>query len=163
MSGCIFAAEASIDNQKKNLLNNDTSSTCAHNIVNPGLLSAEICWRVWGTRSNFHSFRVWTALLHGTGHSSSERQPNFAPLNRGHHLCSAGRQSRWTLAHIVVGTVLQQLTRFTIRSTFCIMWSEHGMGIGNCTHTHTFCRRDYNAESSAWSQLGSAVSSVLCT
>jgi len=63
--------------------------------------------------------------------SCSERQPNFAPLNRGHHLCSAGRQSRWTLAHIVVGTVLQQLTRFQIRSTFCIMWSEHGMGIGN--------------------------------
>jgi len=67
------------------------------------------------------------------------------------------------LSNAVFGTDSQQLTRFTIRSTFCIMWSEHGMGIGNCTHTHTFCRRDYNAESSAWSQLGSAVSSVLCT
>jgi len=32
--------------------------------------------------------------------SSSERQPDFAAMNRGRHLCSAGRPSRWTLAHI---------------------------------------------------------------
>jgi len=35
-------------------------------------------------------------------HSSSGRQPNFAELNRGRHLYSAGRPSRWALAHIVV-------------------------------------------------------------
>jgi len=34
--------------------------------------------------------------------SSSERQPNFAALNRGRHLCSAGRPSCWALAHILV-------------------------------------------------------------
>jgi len=33
-------------------------------------------------------------------HSSSERQPNFATLNRGRHLYSAGGPSRWALAHI---------------------------------------------------------------
>ena len=32
--------------------------------------------------------------------SSSGRQPNFAALNRGRHLCSAGRPSGWALAHI---------------------------------------------------------------
>jgi len=32
--------------------------------------------------------------------SSSERQSNFAALNRGRHLCSAGWPSRWALAHI---------------------------------------------------------------
>jgi len=32
--------------------------------------------------------------------SSSGRQQNFAALNRGRHLCSAGRPSRWALAHI---------------------------------------------------------------
>jgi len=32
-------------------------------------------------------------------HSSSGRQPNFAALNRGRHLYSAGRPSRWSLAH----------------------------------------------------------------
>ena len=34
--------------------------------------------------------------------SSSGRQPNFAALNRGRQLCSVGRPSRWTLAHILV-------------------------------------------------------------
>jgi len=34
--------------------------------------------------------------------SSSGRQPNFVALNRGRHLCSAGRPSRWALAHILV-------------------------------------------------------------
>ena len=67
LSGCrpIFAAEACIDN-RKNLLNIDTSSTCPHNMVNFGILKAEICWRVWGTPSNFNGFRVLAALLHDT-------------------------------------------------------------------------------------------------
>jgi len=34
--------------------------------------------------------------------SSSGRQPKFAALNRGHHLCLAGRPSRWALARILV-------------------------------------------------------------
>jgi len=33
-------------------------------------------------------------------HSSSGRQPNFAALNRGRHLYSAGWPSRWALANI---------------------------------------------------------------
>jgi len=35
-------------------------------------------------------------------HSSRGRQPNFAALNRGRHLYSAGRPSGWALAHILV-------------------------------------------------------------
>ena len=38
-------------------------------------------------------------------HSSSGHQPNFAALNRGRQLYSAGRPSRWSLAHILVITV----------------------------------------------------------
>jgi len=33
--------------------------------VNFGLLTAEICWRVWGTPADFNGFRVLAALLHG--------------------------------------------------------------------------------------------------
>ena len=33
------------------------------NMVNFGLLTAEICWRVWGTPANFIGFRVLAALL----------------------------------------------------------------------------------------------------
>jgi len=42
------------------------SSTCPHNMVNFGLLTAEICWRVRGTPANFNGFRVLAALLRGT-------------------------------------------------------------------------------------------------
>jgi len=35
-------------------------------------------------------------------HCSSGHQPNFAALNRGRHLYSPGRPSRWALAHILV-------------------------------------------------------------
>jgi len=66
-------------------------------MVNFGLLAAEICWRVWGIPANVNVFRVLAALLHCT---SSVRQPNFAALNRGHYLYSAGRPSRWAFAHI---------------------------------------------------------------
>jgi len=35
-------------------------------------------------------------------HNLSRCQPNFAALNRGRHLYSAGRPSRWALARIPV-------------------------------------------------------------
>jgi len=65
LSGYIFAAKACIDNQKKPV-NIDTFSTRPRNMVNFGLLTAEICWRVWLTPANFNGFRVVAALLHGT-------------------------------------------------------------------------------------------------
>jgi len=38
--------------------------------------------------------------------SSSGREPNFAVLSTGRHLYSAGRPSRWALAHILVNKIL---------------------------------------------------------
>ena len=40
-------------------------------------------------------------------HSTSGCQANFAALNRGRFLYSAGRPSHWALAHILVVTVFQ--------------------------------------------------------
>jgi len=51
---------------KKNLLNSNISSTCPHNMVNIGPLTAEIGWRVWGTPANFNGFCILAALLHAT-------------------------------------------------------------------------------------------------
>ena len=84
---------------EKNLFNCNTSSTCPGNMVNFGLLTAEICCRVWGTPANFNGVRFLAPLLHGTlvvGVSQT------AALNRGHDLYSSGRPSRWALAHILV-------------------------------------------------------------
>jgi len=61
LSAYIFGTNACIDNRKK-LLNGNTSSTCPDNMVNVSLLTAEICWRVCGTPANFRGFRVLAAL-----------------------------------------------------------------------------------------------------
>jgi len=96
LSGCIFATTALIDNRKKTF-KQQYFSTCPHNMVNFGILAAEIGWPVWGIPANFNSFRV---LQRYCTASSSGRQPNFAALNRGHHLYLAEWPSRWALAHI---------------------------------------------------------------
>jgi len=55
-------------------------------------------------------------------HSSISRQPNFAVLNRGHHLYSAGRPSRWALAHILRNPPVFGL----LRGRFCGFSSRRG-------------------------------------
>ena len=94
----IFATKARIDNRKK-LLNGNISATCPHNTVNFGLLTAEISWRVWAPQLISTVSRLGSVTAR---HSSSGRQPNFAALNRGRHLYSAGRPSRWASAQILV-------------------------------------------------------------
>ena len=82
---------------EKNLLSSNISSTCPHNMLNFGPQAAETVSLVWGTPGNFNGFRVLAALLHGTlvvGVSQT------AAFNGGRHLYSAGRPSRWALAHI---------------------------------------------------------------
>jgi len=48
---------------KKNLLNSNTSTTCPHNMVNFGPLTAEIGSGVWDIPANFNGFRVLPSLL----------------------------------------------------------------------------------------------------
>jgi len=65
LSGYIFAIKACVDNQKKNLLSSNISSTCPHNMVNFDPLAGEIVSLVWGNPSYFQQLRVLAALLHG--------------------------------------------------------------------------------------------------
>jgi len=65
LSGYIFGTEACIDNRKK-VLKQQYLPTCPYNMVNFGLLAAEIVSLVWGTPSNLNGFLVLAALLHGT-------------------------------------------------------------------------------------------------
>jgi len=74
----------------KKLLSSNIFLTCAYNIVNFGPLAAEIVSLVRGTPANFNWFPVLAALLHS----------QTAALNRGCHQYTAGRPSRWALAHI---------------------------------------------------------------
>ena len=53
-------------------------------------------------------------------YSNSGRQPNFAVLNRGCHLYSAGRPSRWALAHILVSVNFRAAQSLTAISCSCL-------------------------------------------
>ena len=97
LSCYISATVAYIDNRKK-LLSSNVSPRCHHNMMNFGTLAAEIDPDVWGTPTNFNGFRYRVTARY----CSSGRQPNFAALNRGCQLYSAGRPSHWALAHILV-------------------------------------------------------------
>ena len=60
-------------------------------------------WDRFGCLGHPRKFQRFSRLGFVTArHLSSGRQPNFAALNRGRHLCSAWRPSRWALAHILV-------------------------------------------------------------
>ena len=72
------------------MLSSNISPRCPYNMVNFGPLAAEIVSLVWGTQANFNEFRVLAALPHS----------QTVALNGGRHLYSAGRPSRWALAHI---------------------------------------------------------------
>jgi len=104
----------------KNLLNSNISPTCPYNMVNFGLLAAEIVSLVWGTQVNFNRFLHLgsvTAL-----HSSSGRQRNFVALDRGHHLYLAGWPSRWALTHIVVLVCFSKMFAFSANSYVCAVF-----------------------------------------
>jgi len=58
-SGHIFATKARIDNRKKKLVKQHTSSTCAYSMVNFGPLVAEILSLVWGTPAISRGFAFW--------------------------------------------------------------------------------------------------------
>ena len=95
----------------KNLLSINISPTCPYNMVNVDQLAAEIISLVWGTPANFNGFRVLAALLHGTLLVGASQ---IAALNRGRRLYSAGRPSRWALAHISsLSLILNVYTRST--------------------------------------------------
>jgi len=86
LSGYIFATKALIHNRKK-LVKQQYG----------GPLAAEIGPVIWGIPAKLNGFRILAALLHSTVVLAVSQT---AALNRGRHLYSVGRPSRWALAHI---------------------------------------------------------------
>jgi len=96
-------------------------------MVNFGPLAAEILSLVWGTPGTFNGFRVLAALLHGTlvvGVSQT------AALNRGRHLYSAGRPSRWALAHISSFYLVLLISYFPRLISAAAVWMLHTLTHG---------------------------------
>ena len=89
----------------KKLLSSNMSSRCPPRY---GELRPTSGWDWSGSLEHPYKFQRLSRLGSITARqSSSERQPNFAALNRGRHLCLSWRPSRWALAHILVFTVFQ--------------------------------------------------------
>jgi len=94
LSCCIFATKACIDNRKK-FLNSNVSSTCPHNMVNFSPLTAEISWPVWGAPANFNRFRVSASLLHQCCSTEVNQTLHNVCLSLGlvHYIFSAPEQN----------------------------------------------------------------------
>jgi len=103
----------------KNLLSSNSSSTCPDNMVTFSPLTAEIGSGVLAP-TNFNWFRVLAALL-----------LNFAALNRGCHLCLAGRPSHWALAHILVA-IKRNTTQLHILVLFMPIFVPFFLGFTKC-------------------------------
>jgi len=97
LSGYIFTTKARIDNRKKN----GKQQYLLHMSPQYGELQPTSGWDQSGSLGHPCKFQQVSCLGRVTAwHSSSGHQPNFAALNRGHHLYSAGWPPRWALAHI---------------------------------------------------------------
>jgi len=101
LSGHIFATKAHMDNRKKLV----KQQYLLHMLSQYGELQPTSGLDQSGSLGHPNQFKRVSHLGRVTArHSSIGRQPNFAALNRGRHLYSAGQPSRWTLAHILVNT-----------------------------------------------------------
>ena len=114
LSDYIFAIKVRISNWKKLV----KQQYLPHMSSQYGELRPTSSWYLLASLGHPSKFQRVSHLGSITArHSSSGRQLNFAVLNRGHHLYSAGQPSRWALAHIVF-----------------ILWCSTFILIGECVH-----------------------------
>jgi len=119
LSGYIFATKARIENRKTLLIKQQYVQMSPQY----GELRHTSGWDLLASLRHPCKFQRVSRLSSVTARqSSSGRQRNFAALNRGCHLCSAGRPSRWALAHILVFIQFCEVCRCCSRceeSVFC--------------------------------------------
>ena len=117
LSGYIFATNAYIDNRNKFV----KQQYLLHMSPQYGELRPTSGWDHFGSLGHPSYFKLLPLLGSITARqSSSGRQPNFAALNRGRHLYSEGRPSRWALAHISSSSS----SSFFPRLISDVKWSE---------------------------------------
>jgi len=119
LSGYIFATEACIDTGK-----NVKQQYLLHMSSQYGELRPTSSWNRFvslGHPSKFQRLSRLGSVTARARHSSSGRQPNFTALNQGRHLYSAGRPSRWALAHcLVLYNFVRKLANFFPNAQFVL-------------------------------------------
>jgi len=130
--GYIFATKACIDNRIQLV----KQQYLLHMFPQYGELGITSSWDRPGSLGHPCKFQRVSRLGSVTArHSSIGRQPNFAALNRGRHLRSTGRPSRWALAHILVFRVSLDLGLLFVR--FCHFVPGSG-AVGFCCVRFSF-------------------------
>jgi len=119
LSGYILATKALIDNQKKTVKQRYLS----HMFPQCGVLRPTSEWDRSDSLGHPSQFQRVSRLGSVTArHCSSGRQPNFAVLNRGRHVYSTGRPSRWALAHILVDICVHSVEDSTMILIFDLIY-----------------------------------------
>jgi len=115
LSDYVFATKTCIDNRKTIV----KQQYLLHMFSQYGKLRPTSGWDLLASLGHPCKFQ-WVSRLGSVTarHSSIGRQPNIAALNRGRHLYSAGRPSRWALAHILVTSILIGLVSCAFVFTF---------------------------------------------
>jgi len=98
LSGYIFATKALINNRKKPI----KQQYVLHMASQYGELRPTSGWDRSGSLRHPCKFQRVSRLGNVTARHLVEGVSQTAALNRGRHLCSAGRPSCWALAHILV-------------------------------------------------------------
>jgi len=116
---------------EKNLLNSSIFSTCPHNMVNFGSLTADIGWRVWSTQQISTSFMYWLPYC------------SDVTQRRSTKLCTMfGRLLVWYTIHTFSG--LLSLNGILLSAKFTLRLSLSFSSIGSVTTRHTSIRRQPN-------------------
>ena len=118
LSGYIFATKAHIDNRKKLV----KQLHVLHMSPQYGELRPTGSWDWSGSLRHPCKFQRVSRL------GSVTAQHLVVALNRGRHLCSAGRPSRWALAHILVLCMLTDKAAFSKRLNKVDMLNSRDLG-----------------------------------
>jgi len=120
LSACIFAVKAHIDNWKKLV----KYWYPFHMSAQYGELQHSNGWDLLASLGHPCTFQPVLRIGSVTArHSSIGRQPNFAALNRGRHLYSARRPSRWAWGKFLVSPclwscIVKQVCCYYFNSTY---------------------------------------------
>jgi len=103
--GYILGTKACIDNRIENLLDSNIFSTCPHNMVNCGLLRAEIASLVWGTTTPPQQISTGFAFSFRYCSDVAERKPTKLCPMLGRLLHWYAIYTRYTIQPVVKAVV----------------------------------------------------------